>query len=425
MAIRGEPSSPVERLPLMGRAALVAVVIAAIIVGALAWFAVGPGARAPTGGCTTAPTSPLESPPASADPPHVAWTPSELPNDLDDGREQVMLDVAAFGDGFVAVGRETLRADVHAFMLRSTDGLAWESDPGDHVRFAGADIGSLVAAGNRLFAVGSAMTDDRGGVRAAVWASDDGRTWRPATGPFDEAYASSLAAKSDGLLMVGWSARDNQAMAWSSSDGLAWESQPMDLPVPVAVAQFGELAAVGDGWIAVGAISAGADAPAAPVVWRSADGVSWTCHELDAGGFSHSHAWELYQSGGRWLVIGDAADGCGFGASCVGYSIAWASTDGASWSEGILEPEPIVFGGTAYDGADGGFLGVHGGTWLSMDGREWTRVSDGETSGVIGGQVNAMEVTDDGRVIAVGTAYDRNSDAGPWISVGELRIGDE
>ena len=48
-----------------------------------------------------------------------------------------------------------------------------------------------------------------------------------------------------------------------------------------------------------------------------------------------------------------------------------------------------------------------------------------ETSGAIGGQVTAMEVTDDSRVIAVGTAYDRDSDAGPWISVGELRIGGE
>jgi hypothetical protein len=145
---------------------------------------------------------------------------------------------------------------------------------------------------------------------------------------------------------------------------------------------------------------------------------------LDAGGFSHSHAWELHQSGNRWLIIGDAAEGCGFGASCAGYRIAWASTDGVSWSEGILDPEPIVLGGTSYDGAAGGFLGVSGGTWLSTDGRDWTRVSEGETSGGIGGQVDAIEVTDDGRVVAVGTAYD-GTDADPWIAMGELRVGDE
>ena len=408
----------------MGRAALVAVV-AVTIVGAFAWFAVGPGAGAPTGACTAAPASPIESPSAPVDPPQIGWTISELPDDLDDGNEQVMLDVAAFGGGFVAVGRHSEGGHVRAFTLRSTDGLAWEAGIGDDARFARTDIGSLVVADDRLFAIGTATTNDRGGVRTSVWATDDGSTWRAAAGPFDEAYPSSLAANRDGLLMVGWSARDNQAMAWSSTDGLAWESRPMELPVPATAAQFGDLAAVGDGWMAVGAISAGADAPAAPVVWRSADGVGWTCQVLDAGGFSRSHAWKLHRSGDQWLIVGDAADGCGFGASCAGYAIAWASADGVTWSEAILEPEPIVFRGTAYDGAGRGFLGVHGGTWLSTDGRQWTRVSDGETSGAIGGQVNAMEVTDDGRVIAVGTGYDRNSDAGPWISVGELRIGDE
>jgi hypothetical protein len=414
-----------KRSEFTSRAALVGLVVAVTIVGALAWFAVGPGAQAPTGACTTAPASLIESPLAPADPPQIAWTSSALPDGLDDGNEQVMFDVVAFNGGFVAVGRHAEGGHVRAFTLRSTDGLAWEAGSGDDARFARTDIGSLVVAGDRLFAVGSAVTDGRGGVRISVWASDDGRTWRSAAGPFDEAYPSSLATGNDGLLMVGWAARDTQAMAWSSNDGLAWESQPMELPVPGTVAQFGDLAAVADGWMAVGAISAGSDAPSAAVVWRSADGVSWTCHVLDPGGYSHSHAWELHRSGDRWLIIGDAADGCGFGASCAGYSIAWASPDGVSWSEAILQSEPIVIGGTAYDGAAGGFLGVHGGTWLSTDGREWTRVSDGETSGAIGGQVDAMEVTEDGRVIAVGTAFDRNSDAGPWISVGELRIGDE
>ena len=121
--------------------------------------------------------------------------------------------------------------------------------------------------------------------------------------------------------------------------------------------------------------------------------------------------------------MGDAADGCGFGASCAGYAIAWASTDGVSWSEAILEPEPIVFGGTAYDGAVGGFLGVHGGTWLSADGRNWTRVSDGDER-AIGGQVNAIEVTDDGRVIAVGTTYAAIQMPARDL-VGELRSGDD
>ena len=214
-------------------------------------------------------------------------------------------------------------------------------------------------------------------------------------------------------------------MAWSSRDGLSWEAQSLELPVRAGDVQFGALVAVDDGWMAAGSVSNGPDGPSAPVVWRSADGVAWSCHVLDAGGSSRGHASALHWSGHGWLLVGGVSDGCGFGASCPGQLSAWTSPDGLAWSDAVLDTDPMRMGASAYAGGDDGFIGVGNGTWLSRDGRDWVRVSDGETSGGLGGQTDAVVMTDDGTLVAVGTLHDRLGEAGPWIAVGELRIGEE
>ena len=409
-----------------GRAALAGLLVVIILVaGSAAWLTVGPGSAPPSGGCAPAPATTPGAPPNLTDPPLVAWSASELPDDLDDEREQTMQDVAAFDGGFVAVGR-TGSSDITAFILHSTDGRRWEQAPGNPARFGGVELRSLVVVGDRVFAIGSASTDDRGGTRVAVWASEDGLTWVEAVGPLDDAYAAALAGTQDRVLMLGADAAANRAMAWSSVDGMTWAELPVSLPVTASAARFASLAATDDGWLAIGSISTDPDAPADPVLWRSSDGVQWTCQLLHDGGFSRAHPSALYGSGDRWLVVGIAGHTCGFGASCVGYPIAWASPDGIGWSDAIVDVEPIrLLGGNAYDGAANGFVGVHGGTWWSPDGETWTRVSDGETSGAIGGGVEAIAAKDDGRLVQVGTAYDGSSNGSPWIAVGELRFGAE
>lgn len=398
-------------------------VIGAVVTGA--WFTIGPGAAAPTGACARTPAAPVDIAADWPDPPAVAWTAAELPMSLDNGGEQIMLDVAAFDGGFVAVGRDSDGPDSHAFVLHSGDGRQWTEVNGDDLRFNRAEISSLVAVGERLYGIGSASTDDRGGSRVAVWVTRDGRSWRPADGPFDAAYPASLAGDDHGLLLLGGDTQGDGPMAWTSRDGLSWEAQPLELPVRAADVQVGALEAVDDGWMAAGSVSTGPDGPSAPVVWRSADGVAWSCHVLDAGGSSRGHASALYRSGHGWLLVGGVSDGCGFGASCPGQQATWASPDGLAWSDALLDADSILMGASAYAGGDAGFIGVGNGTWLTRDGRDWVRVSDGETSGGLGGQTDAVVMTEDGTLVAVGTLHDRNGEAGPWIAVGELRIGQE
>ena len=403
---------------MIGRLGLLAV-IGAVVAGA--YFTIGPGAAAPTGACTSTSAAPVGTAADWPDPPAVAWTAAALPM----GGEQILLDVAAFGGGFVAVGRDSNGPESHAFVLHSGDGRRWNEVPGDDLRFNRAEISSLVAVGERLYGIGSASTDDRGGSRVAVWVTRDGRSWQAADGPFDDAYSTSLAGDDHGLLMLGGDSQRDGPMAWNSTDGLAWEAQPLDLPVRAADVQFGELMAVEDGWMAAGSVSSGPDGPSAPVVWRSADGVAWSCHVLDAGGSSRSHASALYRSGHGWLLVGGVSDGCGFGASCPAQQSTWTSPDGLAWSDAVLDADPIQMGASAYAGRDDGFIGVGNGTWLSRDGRDWVRVSDGETSGALDGQTDAVVMIDDGTLVAAGTLHDRNGSAGSWVAVGELRIGDE
>ena len=110
----------------------------------------------------------------------------------------------------------------------------------------------------------------------------------------------------------------------------------------------------------------------------------------------------------------------GFGASCVGHTIAWTSPDGVRWSAGRID-EPWLDGGMAYAGSAEGFVAVgHGTTWYSADGNVWVEVDDrGTGSEALIGQPDALVMTDRGQLAAVGTAYD-GTDGDAWIAIGFL-----
>ena len=401
---------------------IAAVVLALAVVGGALWFGFGPGAGPAVGACTAAATAEPPPPPAiTGNPPAVRWERATLPDGLDDAGEQVMLDVAAFGGGFVAVGRSSVAGGAsHAFLLHSVDGRSWEVVSAD-TRFADAEVSRLTVVGTRLFGTGSVSIDDRGGSRAGVWFTDDGRTWSEASGPFDETVPLSVASVDGELLMIGSANEDGRTLSWRSEDGASWMSEELVLPVSGDAGHISEVATFGDGLMAVGSISRGGDGPAAPAVWRSGDGVAWSCHLLDAAGFRVLHASTLTRAGTSWLATGGGGDGCGFGASCPGVSLSWGSADGLTWSRAAGAAEPTVAGTTDPAGAADGFLGVsHGATWLSPDATSWMRLSEGETSGELAGQVDAVTLTDDGQIVVAGTTYDANSDAGPWIAIGEL-----
>jgi hypothetical protein len=235
---------------------------------------------------------------AKADAGQLTWIgSSELPDGLDDGDEQVMLDVEGLRDGFVAVGRESSGPISRAFVLHSADGLRWTHAPSGADPFLGTEFHRLDRVAERLFALGTVSTDDRGGSRGTVSYTDDGQTWTEANGNFEDTRPSSLAGNGSELLLIGTRNSDIRPLAWRSPDGDTWTPVELQLPVNPAQADMGTVASFGDGYLAIGAVKAGSTA--APVVWRSGDGVSWSCQLLDPAGFESAQPFELHRAGNR------------------------------------------------------------------------------------------------------------------------------
>ncbi|MEJ7803423.1 MAG: hypothetical protein WKH68_08645 [Candidatus Limnocylindria bacterium] len=359
-------------------------------------------------------------PNAEADPGQLTWIgSSELPDGLTDGDEQLMLDVERLGDGFVAVGRESNGPISRAFVLHSADGLRWTHAPGGADQFLGTEFHRLDRVAERLFALGSVSTDDRGGSRGAVAYTDDGQSWIETSGNFEETRPSSLAGNGSELLLIGTRNSDIRPLAWRSPDGDTWTRVELQLPVNPAQADMGTVASFGDGYLALGSLTVGSTA--APVVWRSSDGVSWSCQLLDPAGFDSAQPFELHRAGSAWLALGIAGNAGGFGASCPGYPIAWASQDGLSWSAALGRDGPISDGGIGFGSGAEQFIAIgRGRSWTSRDGMSWTlhEPSDGAPVGT-----DALAVGPDGRLVAVGTRGD-GTDVDPWITVAELEGSD-
>ncbi|MDQ3691259.1 MAG: hypothetical protein M3406_14755 [Chloroflexota bacterium] len=352
-----------------------------------------------------------------ADPGQLTWVGSgEVPDDLDDRDEQLMLDVESLRDGFVAVGRESNGPISRAVVLHSADGLGWTHVPGGADRFIGTEFHRLDRVAERLFALGTVSTDDRGGSRGTVSYTDDGQTWIEASGNFEGTRPSSLAGNGSELLLIGTRNSDIRPLAWRSPDGETWTPVELQLPVNPAQADMGTLASLGDGYLAVGSLTAGSTA--APVVWRSDDGVSWSCQLLDPAGFDSAQPFELHRAGNAWLALGIAGDTGGFGASSPGYPVAWASQDGLSWSTALGRDEPVSDGGIGFGGGGEQFIAIgRGRSWTSLDGVNWTLHE--QSAGAPDWPADALAVGPDGRLVAVGIRYD-GPDADPWITVAEL-----
>lgn len=179
--------------------------------------------------------------------------------------------------GFVAAGRAGgLGAETRATFWSSPDGIDWTQAP-DGPDAAAARVEALAGGPGRWVAVGIAVngTSITGG---AVWTSMDGSTWRRA--PSHEAAFGPIHGVthgSDGFLAVGTNLAGTKAVVWRSPDGISWRAAP-DAD---ALDNYGlqiemrDVAAVGDGYVAVGHLLFGTQFPSG-VIWWSTDGVSWT-----------------------------------------------------------------------------------------------------------------------------------------------------
>jgi hypothetical protein len=113
---------------------------------------------------------------------------------------------------------------------------------------------ALIAAGTNRVAIigrGAAWTSVDGGIWA--WTSVDGDTWISASGPpLGPAQPTAMAALADGFVAVGVAPDGRRAAAWVSADGSSWTASPDQpafdhfCPTAIASAPTGRVVAVGD-----------------------------------------------------------------------------------------------------------------------------------------------------------------------------------
>lgn len=396
----------------------IVIAIAVVLVGASAWWVVlGPGAAPPIGAC---------EPPATDDgaatddgqlAQRLAW---EAPSLIDPAGPPLatrLIDVTAFGRGFVAIGEQAGAAGPSAFSMRSTDGRTWDPPDlaGGAERWPETHLSAVTTIGERAFAIGSTSLDDRGRSRGAIWWTDDGAAWTEATGSFGDVFFSAIAGDpSVGIIAVGGHGEVNRA--WWSADGETWEELERDLPVASADAIWADLGWADGQWVGAGLIGRSVDGPSAAVAWRSSDGRPWSCTVLDAGGRAVSAAHRLYRTAGGWLAAGIVADGCGWGASCGADSAAWISEDGVTWAP---VPAGPTVGHALASGAEGAVALSIEDAWASEDGRAWHAL-DVVARLPFDGVVESIAVHPSGRIAAIGTGAGDGGEGSAWSAFANL-----
>jgi hypothetical protein len=261
--------------------------------------------------------------------------------------------------------------DPDAAIWTSDDGRSWTQsqidaiDGGDERVVAtglAAVDGTLVAIGR----FGAFSTDQMAWV---TWASsDDGATWtesRDGPTPF---ATQAIVAGGPGLVAAGWEFTGTVPFdSWVavSEDGIAWEL----LPTTLANTQVTSLAVLGERIVAVGSLVD--EFARRPAAWYSDDGGnSWTAAEVPDGETPEAMTDVIATDAGLLAV------GPGDGAHAGG--AAWLSADGTAWERFTIDD---VAGPKAVASVEGGFVAVGNVrdeldigaeyTWTSVDGRSW------------------------------------------------------
>jgi len=286
--------------------------------------------------------------------------------------------------------------------------VAWEP-----IEFeAEADINDVSFVGGRWFALGQVFPE------AAIWTSDDGRTWARAeiasTRADDEVTTVTEVVELDGLLVAigafGAMASDQFAwMTWTSDDDGATWTERRDGPSPHALRA---IVAAGPGLVGAGSDYTGTT-PFDSWIALSEDGVTW---EPTSAVFDSTEIISLAVREDRIVAVGvEFTDGGG-----VAGSVFSSDDGGVTWSAASL-PD------AAGDGPEflyevvatvNGFVAVGNGpvgasAWLSADGETWERIEIAASASTS----RALALVDGG-FVAVGNVV--GHDIGPghsWTSV--------
>ena len=288
--------------------------------------------------------------------------------------------IAPGGDGLVAIGFD---GQFGTILWTSPDGLTWSDVTPEGFQSIG--IAGVAEVDGTLVGVGRGDTINVDANAAAVYLSDDGVTWRQATGGADmRGQMIDVIATEDGALFaVGGVPGADAAGVWHSADGELWERTGGDFEHAFMWA----IAEGGPGLVAVG-WRRNPDPDLA--VWTSPDGIQWTLSP-DPPGFAGFEATDVVDLDGTLVMVGSSFTGEG--------GRIWYSDDGVTW-----EPSDVAGG---MDGAYarslavtpaglvavGGNDAMEGMAWVSTDGRSWQPFGDPVPNAFFTGAF----ATDDGR----------------------------
>lgn len=240
-----------------------------------------------------------------------------------------------------------------------------------------------VSAGHgRYVAVG---TDSAFPQRPVAWTSTDGITWDPSSiadaGPGSHMVA--VTPTSDGFVALGHArdvdgAESNRILAWSSSDGMAWEPATVRRPARRGFAAI--VAGLADGpagQLALGSFT-GQDL-AGQRLWHAADGQTWEPAALpEVKGTAIWYTVDAVPDG--YVLLGQ--HGPRSGASSGWKPSNWHSTDGVTWQR--LSGSPRLTDLTL--APDGTVVGIGGqDVWRSSDLVEWEKVWSAPTEWALDG----------------------------------------
>jgi hypothetical protein len=316
------------------------------------------------------------------------------------GGQADIVDVVAYGDGFVGGGFLETTAGPKAAAWASPDGVRWalvEGFPaGDAtlVRAIAVGTGGLVAVG-------------ADGARAAAWHSADGRTWQRSTSAAlagSEAELTAVLSTPTGFIAAGRAGglgTETRATFWSSAGGIDWTREP-DGP-GAAAARVEALASRSGLWVAVGIAVKGTSITGG-AIWTSSDARTWRRVASPDPAFGPIHAVTAAPQG--FVAVGTNVAGT--------KAVVWSSPDGDAWRSAPdaapLDNYDLQIEMRDVARVDDGYIAVghllfgtqfpSGVIWSSADGTTWTRAPD---SAMFQQAKIAAVTASNGRAVAVGT----------------------
>lgn len=344
-----------------------AVVAAASVVLVVAFIASDTGSSTPdvfTDRVPPATTSTLDP----AAPSTIPITDALFPIELSDETAYAPWDV--LGWGIVAVDDPELLANdvalvVHprlmAYTLGSVFNTVWTS--GDGITWSQVLLPSTVEGPRECFQVVDAAVGGLGLVAV-------GHGLSLPTGEYFIEPGETPESPVDGCIPEGI----QLGAVWTSPDGKAWTRLPSD-PVFEDAKIFG-VASNGDSLVAVGFHQESDNALVGhSVVWTSPDGVTWTRIPQDEELFGNSVMYDVVHGPGGYVAVGWALP-----KADPDRSIYWLSLDGREWTRIPLPEELRVTLPHALMVDDLGYYAAvihrdgNGPDWRSNDGVTWTQV---------------------------------------------------